>query len=86
VSDVTVTDSYPFDTAVFAAATILESTQSTWGFNAGFDVMQRLTSHFGLGVIGRYSRASLEFPIGAEQSVTIDAGGFQLGGGLRLQF
>jgi hypothetical protein len=40
----------------------------------------------GVGLVGRYSRALFTFPIVTDQNVTIEAGGFQAGGGVRLQF
>jgi hypothetical protein len=86
VTDVTVDDAYPYDEATFTGATSTEATQSTWGFNAGFDITQLFSRHVGIGVIGRYSRASFTFPIVATDDVEIRAGGFQVGGGLRLRF
>jgi len=86
VTDLTAAEVYPYDTASFESVTTVEAAQSRWGFNVGFDVTQRLSRYFGVGVIGRYSRASFKFPIVAGQNVDIDAGGLQLGGGVRLQF
>lgn len=86
VTDVTVTDIFPFDEPVFATATTSEATQSKWGFNVGFDVTQRLSRYVGVGVMGRYSRALFKFPVVTDQNAEIEAGGFQLGGGIRLQF
>jgi hypothetical protein len=86
VTDIKVTEEYPFDTAAFQSVTIADSEQSKWGFNAGFDVTQRVAGRFGVGVLGRYSRASFEFPIVGEHTAEIEAGGFQLGAGLRIVF
>ena len=86
VTDVVVEEAYPYDVAAFASATTTETSQKRWGYNAGFDVTQLLSRHFGVGVIGRYSRASFTFPIVGTDEVEIRAGGFQLGGGVRLQF
>jgi len=86
VTDLTAAEVYPYDTASFESVTTIEAAQSKWGFNVGFDVTQRLSRYFGVGVIGRYSRASFKFPIVAGQDVAIKAGGVQLGGGVRLQF
>lgn len=86
VTEVTVDEAYPYDEATFTSATSTEGTQSRWGYNAGFDITQLFSTHVGIGVIGRYSRASFIFPIVATEEVEIRAGGFQLGGGVRLRF
>jgi hypothetical protein len=86
VTDIKVTEAYPYDTAAFSSATTAESEQSKWGFNAGFDVTHRIAGKVGVGVVGRYSRASFEFPIVADDTAKIDAGGFQVGAGLRIEF
>jgi hypothetical protein len=86
VTDIKVTEEYPYDTAAFESVTTADSTQSKWGFNAGFDVTQRVAGKVGIGVLGRYSRASFKFPIVADHTADIDAGGFQIGAGLRIEF
>jgi len=86
VTDIKVAEEYPYDTAEFESVTIADSDQSKWGFNAGFDVTHRLAGTVGVGVVGRYSRASFKFPIVADDTANIDAGGFQLGAGLRIEF
>lgn len=82
VSDVTVTQTYPFDTATFAAATNVHRSRSRLGFNAGADVSYLLRPHVGLGAGITYAHAS----IALDDTLTVDAGGAHLGGGLRLRF
>jgi hypothetical protein len=82
VSDVTVTQTYPYDTATFASATITHRSASRIGFNAGADVTYRLRPHVGLGFGVTYSRASVPL----DDTLTVEAGGARVGGGLRFRF
>jgi hypothetical protein len=82
VSDVTITQTYPFDTATFAGTTSTHRSASRVGFNAGADVTYRLRPHVGLGVGLSFSRATVPL----SDTVTVDAGGAHLGGGLRFRF
>jgi len=82
VSDVTVTQTYPYDTATFASATTTHRSGSRIGFNAGADVTYRLQRHVGLGFGVTYSRASVPL----DDTLTVEAGGARVGGGLRFRF
>lgn len=86
VTGVTSTDVYPYDTATFVAATTAESTRSRLGYNAGVDVTFGVSKYVGVGVIARYSRATLTFPSESDEDVEVRAGGLQFGGGLRFRF
>ena len=86
VTDVAVTEEYPYDTASFLSAATTEETAKRWGYNAGVDVAQGVWKYVGVGFIARYSRASLTFPIASEQEIDVDAGGLQASGGLRLRW
>ena len=82
VSDVTVTQTYPYDTATFASATSTHRSHSQIGFNAGADVSYRVRPHVGLGIGVTFSHASVPL----DDTVTVDAGGAHVGGGIRLRF
>jgi hypothetical protein len=82
VRDVTVTQTYPYDTATFASATITHRSGSRLGFNAGADFTYRLRRHVGLGFGATYSRASIPL----DDTLTVEAGGARVGGGLRFGF
>jgi opacity protein-like surface antigen len=82
VSDVTVTQSYPYDTATFASAAAVHRSRSRLGFNAGADVSYLLRRHVGLGLGVTYSHASIPL----DDTLTVDAGGPHLTGGLRFRF
>ena len=82
VSDVTVTQAYPYDTATFAGTTSTHRSHSQIGFNAGADVSYRLRPHVGLGIGVTFSHASVPL----DNAVTVDAGGAHVGGGVRFRF
>jgi hypothetical protein len=82
VSDVTVTQTYPFDAATFASATTVHRSASKAGFNAGADVCYLLRPHIGLGFGVMFAHASVPL----DDTLTVDAGGAHVGGGLRFRF
>jgi hypothetical protein len=82
VSDVTITQTYPYDTATFAGTTSTHRSRSHAGFTAGADVSYRLRRHVGLGFGVMFSHASVPL----DNTVTIDAGGAHVGGGIRFGF
>lgn len=82
VTDVTITQTYPYDTATFAGTTATHHTASRLGFNAGADLTWRLRPHVGLGIGVSFSRAAVPL----SDTVTVDAGGPHVGGGLRFRF
>jgi hypothetical protein len=87
VGDLTYTEMYPYDTATFTAATTTKATGTKIGFNAGADVGIKLSRNVGVGVLVRYSRAKVSFPLaGSSADVNADVGGPQATGGLRLFF
>jgi hypothetical protein len=82
VSDVTVTQIYPYDTSTFAGATTVHRAHSQIGFNAGADVSYLLRPHVGLGIGAMFSHASVPL----DNTVSVDAGGAHVGGGIRFRF
>lgn len=56
--------------------------KSVWGFTAGVDGRYMITSRFGLGAFARYSGAKVNLT----PTTTLDVGGLQMGGGLRVRF
>ena len=66
-------------------------TRTIVGFNAGADVTWRLGSHFGVGSVTRYSRATFTADPGSvtpalTRSIEARAGGLQIGAGVRILF
>ena len=86
VSGVTIGETYPFDTATFAAATTKRLSKGAVGFNAGVDISRPLSSHLAIGGLIRYSRADVKFDDAAIGRQTVTAGGVEAGAGLRVRF
>jgi hypothetical protein len=82
VSDVTFTQAYPYDTAAFASAITVHRSGSRIGFNAGADATYSPRPHMGVGAGLMFSRASVPL----DDTLTVDAGGARLSGGLRFRF
>ena len=77
------------ETAPFSAVSVLpsatEASESVVGGNVGVDVRYMFTEQLGAGVFVRWAGGSVDLPAsGGAQS--IDVGGVQSGGGLRLSF
>lgn len=86
VSNVSLNETYPFDTATFAGATTKRLSETAVGFNAGVDVSYPLTSKLGIGGLVRYSRADVKFDDAEVGAHTVKAGGVEALGGVRLRF
>jgi len=83
VTDVSYTETPPFDTVTFTSATVTQDHESAFGGNVGLEAGWRLTPHFGVAAVGRYSRGTANF--GAENADVV-LGGMRLSGALRLLF
>jgi hypothetical protein len=88
VTDVQVSQQYPYDTASFASATTGTVKKTAAGVNGGADVFWMLSRHFAAGALVRATHARVTAPRGAgtPASVRLTAGGAQLGAGLRVLF
>jgi opacity protein-like surface antigen len=86
VSAVTVSETYPFDTATFGSATTKRLSNTAVGFNAGVDISVPVSSQVGIGGLVRYSRGDVKFDDPAIGSQTVKAGGLEVGAGIRLRF
>jgi opacity protein-like surface antigen len=86
VSSLTVSETYPFDTATFASATKKQLSDTAVGFNAGVDISRALTSQFAVGGLIRYSRGDVKFDDPDIGQQTVKAGGLELTGGVRIRF
>jgi len=84
VSDVSYTQTFPYDSVTFQSATLTREQKSVIGFNAGGQVGVRLMSHVGVAGVVRYSHGTASFPDTGATSVKL--GGLELGGGLHLTF
>jgi hypothetical protein len=86
VKDITISSAYPFDTAAYASAVSDRVTKGRLGFNAGGDVAYMLRPRAGVGFGVNFSRARVPLPNAAGETVSINAGGLRVGGGLRVRF
>jgi hypothetical protein len=86
VTEVTITEAFPFDTAEFASAQTSREKGSVVAFNVGADVMWMLGRSFGVGGLVRFSRASVDLDAPGNRTIAVDAGGVYVGGGIRLLF
>ena len=79
------TSQYPFDLAEFKSVTVLETTDTAWGYNAGIDFGLYFSRHVGAGALLLLATAN---PESAATATTADTriGGMRVGGGLRLRF
>lgn len=86
VTAVRFNEEFPFDTATFRTADTRVMTESKIGFNVGADVAYMFTRVIGVGAVARFSRADIEFTRPDGGRVSVEAGGFQAGAGLRIAF
>lgn len=87
LGDPVYSQSYPFDTITVTNVPARKIEDSGVGFNAGASLGWRFSDSFAFGVQGRFTRASMKLAPGVDAAdVEIDAGGFQVGAGVRLSF
>jgi hypothetical protein len=65
---------------------VVEASDSPVGVNFGVDATYMVTDNFGAGVLLRYATASADLATAGGSAVSLDAGGFQFAGGIRLRF
>ena len=86
VTEVNAIEAFPFDTAEFGGVATSRIDGSGLGFNGGLDVARMFTRRVGAGAIVRYAGAKIDLEAPGARSVSTDAGGFQVGAGLRVLF
>jgi hypothetical protein len=86
VTEVIVTEAFPFDTAEFGSVQRSEESGSAPGFNVGADVMWTLSRQVGVGGLVRFARTSLDLDAPGDRTISVDAGGVYVGGGIRVVF
>ena len=86
VDDVTITQTYPYDSATFAGVVATRHTASGLGFNVGADITRLVTPHMGVGAAVVFSRAKLNLSTSTDTTMSVDAGGARISGGLRFRF
>lgn len=88
VDVVEVIDSYPFNPVIAGPQSISETVQtiSTVGFHVGADVTMFFTKAVGVGAMVKYTKGTFEMNAADGDKMSTEAGGVQVGGGLRLIF
>ena len=83
----TYTQSYPFDTVTVTAVPTASADDMAFGFNAGAGIDYRFSPKFAFGLQGRFSRGNAKLiPAGTSDEIEVDAGGVQVGAGVRISF
>jgi hypothetical protein len=86
VDDLTVTETYPYDTVAIAPGARSDISESAVGFHVGADATWYFTRRLGAGALVRYASASKSVSIGSGDAFDLEAGGLQIGVGLRFKF
>jgi hypothetical protein len=86
VTNIQYTEQFPFDSADFVRADTEERSEWGLGYNAGVDLTYYMTDVMGIGGIVRFSKATIDLPGTAGATVRTEAGGTQVGAGLRFKF
>jgi hypothetical protein len=84
VSDVTFSETFPYDTASFTSASLTRVTETAIGYHAAADVNWKLSPRWGLGALVRFARAEIPFTVNGLDAGTAKVGGVQIAGGLRF--
>lgn len=86
VTEVTFTETYPYDTAEFTGVKTTDSSRGAAGFNAGADVFWMFGKNIGAGGLVQVTHARIKATANAGRTLNIDAGGGQVAAGLRFLF
>ena len=76
---------YPYDSTTATVSTE-EVSRTAFGFGVGADVSYYFSKTVGVGGMIRFVRGTADMPVNGQPSVGVPAGGFQIGGGLRIRF
>jgi hypothetical protein len=86
VRDVTVAQTYPYDTARFSGVVTQRDTEGRLGINLGVTLDYRLAQRLSAQLTTRYSHARVRFDSADTGSISVNAGGVRIGAGLRIPF
>jgi hypothetical protein len=86
LSTVSSSSEYPFDEVQLVSTDTVELDDNPIGFNVGGSLTYRFTPTFGAAFQARYSRASISLTPSGGNAIELDAGGFRVGGGIRIAF
>jgi len=86
VGNVETNETFPYDVAQYAGATVSREHASHVGFNAGTDVALFFTRTLGVGGLVRFSQGTVQLPSPSGGTASVKVGGLQLGAGVRMKF
>ena len=86
VGNVETNETFPYDVAQYAGATVSREHASHIGFNAGTDVALFFTRTLGVGGLVRFSQGTVQLPSPSGGTASVKVGGLQLGAGVRMKF
>ncbi len=86
IDEVTTSSVYPFDDIQIASTSTVKLKENPIGFNVGGAFTYRFTPVVGVSFQAKYSRATLDLQREAGEPIEIEAGGFRIGGGVRIAF
>jgi len=86
VTNVSYSESYPYDTATYSSAALVSQSATKAGVNAGADITWFMSEHLGVGGLIRFSRATVTYSAGTDNSASARVGGMQATAGLRVSF
>jgi hypothetical protein len=82
----TVEGGLPFGTVTISSIDLVSESKRATGVNVGVDGTYLINKNFGAGAFLRFAGASADLVTAGGGTVTVDAGGIQIGGGLRYRF
>lgn len=85
VTDADASEVGPPFSQISVSTTMTEQKKSGPGFTVGVDINYMVTRNVGVGVLGRYLGASIDLPFRSTQT-SMNIGGLQVAGGLRVRF
>ena len=86
IDEVTTSSVYPFDDVHIVSTSSVKLKENPIGFNVGGAFTYRFTPVIGVSFQAKLSGATINLQREAGQPIEIDAGGFRIGGGIRLAF
>jgi hypothetical protein len=91
VTNIDVAEVFPFDTATFASALTTEGKKTGIGYNAGADVFWMVSRSVGVGAMAQITGATVKETRNSgsgttSTTISVKAGGSQVGAGIRILF
>jgi hypothetical protein len=86
VRDVTVAQTYPYDTATFGGVVTRRETKGAIGINGGVTLDYRFAQKLSAQMTLRYARARVGFDSTDSGAIDVTAVGVRIGAGLRIPF